>query len=92
MNYLDVSYLDKLVNKTGKHGTNHTGVKEGYIGDLNIKSINQSINMPKKSFKSKWQSIYLQFEPNFGSTDRIYNISSLQFFHGFYTILPKSQQ
>ena len=53
MNYLNVSYLDKLVNKTGKHGTNHTGVKEGYIGDLNIKSINQSINMPKKSFKSK---------------------------------------
>ena len=89
MNYLDVSYLDKLVNKTGKHGTNHTGVKEGYIGYLNIKSINQ---YAKKSFKSKWQSIYLQFEPNFGSTDRIYNISSLQFFHGFYTILPKSQQ
>ena len=44
MNYLDVSYLNKLVNKTGKHGTNHTGVKEGYISDLNKQLINQSIN------------------------------------------------
>ena len=35
--------MDKLVYKTGKHGTNHTGVEEGYIGDLNIQSINQSI-------------------------------------------------
>ena len=61
MNYLDVSYLNKLVNKTGKHGTNHTGVKEGYIGDLNIQSINQSINQPisKKSFKLNDQFFYL---------------------------------